>query len=285
MEIKKGFNNLNKFFHLHFYKYHFSRVYTIAEKNVKLQLRFKFNLIFAIVKPFFTIFLSLIVLSKFFETGTRFGPWNDANYFIFIFLAYNIELLRRIIETFPGSLMNEKYWKTLPALMIAPFNKLHLLFGIIVSHIIVIAIPFVIISIIIYIVYPISFITFLVILCIFFLIEVIFSGIGLFLGVFAISREGAWRLLIMGSTIIFWFSCITYPFELFPGYIQNVIELNPLYYIFDILRMTWLNDNILFTFTNYPFHFIVLIGTAVVVPIIAIYVFKVVYNKFGIVGY
>ena len=285
MELMKVVGNLKKFFNFRFYQRNFSRVYTIAEKNVKLQIRFKFNLIFAIVKPFLTIFLSLIILSKFFEVGTSFGRWDDANYFVFLFLAYNIELMRRIIEDFPGSFMNEKYWKTLPALMIAPFNKLHLLFGIILSHLFIIAIPFTAIFIITYIVYPISFFTIIAILFIFLLIDLIFSGIGLFLGVFAISREGAWRLLILGINIIFWFSCVTYPFEIFPEPIQRIIELNPLYYIFDILRITWLDDNILFTLSNNPFPFIVLLTTAIIVPLIAMYVFKLVYNKFGIVGY
>ena len=277
--------NIKKYFKLYFYKHHFSRVFTIAEKNLKLQLRFKLNLVFSIVKPFLTIFLSLVIFSKFLEVGTRFGRWDDANYYIFLFLAYNIELLRRIIEDFPGSFMNEKYWKTLPALMIAPINKLHLLLGIFFSHLIIIAIPFILIFILAYVVYQISIFTIIMIICLFLLIDIIFSGIGLFLGVFAISREGVWRLLSIGINIIFWFSCVTYPFEMFPNFIQNVILINPFYYIFDILRMTWLDDNILLTISTYPFHFVILIGTAIIIPLIAIYVFKVVYNKFGIVGY
>ncbi len=34
---------LKKFFTIDFYKYNFSRIFTIAEKNVKIQLRFKLN--------------------------------------------------------------------------------------------------------------------------------------------------------------------------------------------------------------------------------------------------
>lgn len=285
MQREKLSYNKKRYFKRHFYKYHFSRIFTIAEKNLKLQIRFKFNLVFSIVKPFLTIFLSLIVLSKFFELGTRFGRWDDVNYFVFIFLAYNIELLRKIIDELPGSFIYEKYWKTLPALIIAPFNKLHLLLGIFVSHLCIISIPFILIFILTYFVYPISFLTIIFVICFFLLIDLIFSGIGLFLAVFTISREGLWRFLSILINFVFWFSCITYPFEIFPEFIQRVIELNPLYYVFDILRNTWLDNNIVLTISNYPFHFVILISTVIIIPIIAIYVFKVVYNKFGIVGY
>lgn len=41
----------------------------------------------------------------------------------------------------------------------------------------------------------------------------------------------------------------------------------------------------LLTITNYPFQFIILIGTAIIIPLIGIYIFNKVYNKFRIVGY
>ncbi|MFX1375562.1 MAG: ABC transporter permease [Promethearchaeota archaeon] len=276
---------IKKFFDHRFYKRHFSQIYTIAEKNVKLQMRFKFQLVFSIIRPLLTIFLSLIILSRFFAIGARFEPWDDTNYLIFLFTAYNIELLRRVIDEFSRNFIYEKYWKTLPALMIAPFNKVHLLFGILVSHLIIISIPFMLFFILAYLIYPISIFTIFFVIIIFLLIDLIFSGIGLFLGAFCLSKEGAMQILYTGIGIIFWFSCITYPFELFPGIIQGIIQLNPLYYVFDVIRMTWLDDNILLTVSNFPYHFVILIGTAIVIPSIAIYVFRLVYNKFGIAGY
>jgi len=267
------------------YRFHFSRIFTIAEKQIKLHLRFKFNFVYSIINPFLTIFLSLIILSRFFEMGTRFGRWDESNYYIFLFIAYNIELLRKIITDFPSEFRQEKFWKTLPALMIAPFNKLHLLFGIFISHLFIIAIPFAIFLAISYFVYPISFFTLIIVIAIYLLIDLIFSGIGLLLGVFAISLEGSWRILAIGVNVFFWFSCVTYPFEVFPWFIQMVISLNPLYYIFDILRITWLDDNIFLTMTNYPLHFLILIGTAILTPLMAMYVFNKVYTKFGVVGY
>jgi len=267
------------------FKYNFSRIFTIAEKNVKIQLRFKFNLYYSIISPFLPIIMSFVILLKFFNADVSIGKWDEINYLVFLFTAFNIELLRRIIQSFPDSLRLEKYWKTLPALMIAPFNRIHLLLGIFFSHLIIIAIPFVVFLLLTFLVSPISILTLLFIILIFLLIDLIFSGIGLFLGVFAISEENYWRIFSIFLTLLFYASCVIYPFEVFPTEIQSIIQLNPFYHIFDILRITWLENNILLTITNYPFQFIILIGTAIIVPLFGIYVFKIVYDKFGIVGY
>ena len=276
---------LKRLFTIDFYKYNFSRIFTIAEKNVKIQLRFKFNLIYSILNPFLPIIMSFFVLLRFFAGDITFGQWDDTNYLVFLYTAFNIELLRRIVQNFPNDFRQEKYWKTLPALMIAPFNKLHLLFGIFFSHLIIIAIPFVVFFVLTYIIAPISLISIIFIVIIFLLIDLIFSGIGLFLAVFAISKENYWRIFSIGLQLVFYASCVIYPFEVFPTEIQSIIRINPFYYIFDILRITWLENNLLFTITSNPFQFIILIGTAIIVPLIAIYVFNKVYDKFGIVGY
>lgn len=282
---KTSFKNIRKIFTVNFYKSNFSSIFTIAEKNVKIKLRFKFILIYSMIAPFLLIFFSSLVLWRFFDVGVRFGRWDDTNYLIFLFIAYNIELLRKVINDFPNEFRREKFWKTIPALMIAPFSKLHLLLGIFFSHLIIIAIPFVAFLILTYLVYPISIFTIFFIILIFLIIDLIFSGIGLFFGVFAISQETYWQIFLLIIQIVFYMSCITYPFELFPNYIQSIILLNPFYYIFDILRITWIDNNILLTISKYPFHFIVLIGAAIIIPIISIKVFKVVYQKFGISGY
>ncbi|KKL10683.1 hypothetical protein LCGC14_2553360 [marine sediment metagenome] len=276
---------LKRLFTIDFYKYNFSRIFTIAEKNVKIQLRFKFNLYSTIIFPFLPIIMSIIVLMRFFGEGVTFGQWNDTNYLVFLFTAFNIELLRNITQNFPKEMQQEKYWKTLPALMIAPFSKMHLLLGILLSHLIIISIPFIVFFLLTYLISPISPITIIFTIFIYLLIVLIFSGIGLFLAVFAISEENYWRFFTIGLQLLFYISCVTYPFELFPAVIQPIIRLNPFYHIFEILRFTWLEDNIILTITNYPFQFTILIGTAIIVPLLSIYVFKTIFDKFGIVGY
>ena len=283
--MKKRTIEIKKIVSIKFYKHHLSQIFTITEKNVKIKLRFKFNLYFTILLPFLPVVMSIIVLTRFFGEGITFGKWNDTNYLVFLFTALNIELLRQITINIPYEMRLEKYWKTLPALMIAPFNKMHLLLGIFLSHLIIIAIPFVVFFLLTYLISPISPITIIFIIFIYLLIDLIFSGIGLFLAVFAISEENYFTILTICLQLLFYISCITYPFGIFPAVIQPIIRLNPFYHIFEILRFTWLEDNIILTITNYPFQFTILIGTAIIVPLLSIYVFKTIFDKFGIVGY
>jgi len=85
--------------------------------------------------------------------------------------------------------------------------------------------------------------------------------------------------------LAFWASCVTYPFELFPEIFQFVIQLNPFYYMFDFLRFTWIENNILLTISSHLLAFIVMVISAIVLPCMGVVVFNVVFKKYGIVGY
>ncbi len=268
-----------------FIKRNLSQIAAITEKNTKLELRYKFGLVISFISPIISIIFPLIVMGRLFQLNQQFGPWTNENYVIFLFIAYQIILLKNIVIKFPAGLRQEKFWQTLPALIIAPFNRFNLLLGIFVSHLIVISIPFTIFFIICYIIYPISIFTILSIIFIFFLIEFTFSGIGLILGIFAISKESIWRFLLFCINWIFWLSCITYPFEIFPNLLQALINLNPLFHIFDFLRKTWIEDNFLLTITLHPVSFIILLLTSIMLPVIGVYIFNIIYKKYGIVGY
>lgn len=262
-----------------------SQILAITEKNIRLQLRFKLNLIFSFITPVISLFIPLIVMGKIFTFSEQFGSWNEQNFIVYQFIAYNIYLLRGIINKFPYDFRQEKFWYTLQSLIIAPFNRFYLLFGILFSYLTLTFVPFAIFFILCYIFYPISIITFFFVIIIYFLITLIFCGMGLILGIFAISKENLWSILTFGIVIIFWFSCVSYPFELFPNFIQDIINLNPLYYIIDILRLTWIEDNIITSINLHFFNFLILIGLAISFPIIGVYIFNLVYKKYGIVGY
>ena len=116
-------------------------------------------------------------------------------------------------------------------------------------------------------------------------IGIVFSGIGLFLGVFAISNENYLYVLDFVMRLILWFSCVTYPFQLFPKGVQNLISLNPIYYLIDVIRFTWIEDNIILTALSHPFHISIFVASLVVFPIICVLVFNIIYKKLGISGY
>ena len=119
----------------------------------------------------------------------------------------------------------------------------------------------------------------------FFGIGIVFSGVGLFLGVFAISNENYFYIFDFGANIIFWLSCITYPFQLFPKLVQNIINLNPIYYLIDIIRFTWIENNIIFSTIAHPIHVFIFVICLVIFPIICVSMFNIIYKKLGISGY
>ena len=274
-----------KVFDRKFIKNQLSQIIALTERNIKLNLRFKYKIIISFVTPIIMIAMPIIILGRFLDFNTEFGPWNANNFLIFQFAAYQIYLIRNLINEFPAQLLREKYWKTIPALIIAPLNRFNILIGIFISHMILISPPIILFLIISYIAYPISFLTLIFVIIILFSIALIFSSIGLFLGVFAISNENIWRIIAFGINIVFWFSCLTYPFELFPNVIQQFINLNPLYYIFDILRVAWIEDSIILSIYAHPLNFIVLILCVILLPSISVYFFNFIYKKIGIVGY
>ena len=257
-------------------KKNLTQIIALTEKNVKLNLRFKASFIIGLLTPIFTIAMPLIVMNRFFPA---------IDLIVYQFIAYKVYLMRGIIAEFPTQFRIEKYWKTLPILMIGPFHRLNLLFGIFLSRIVLISIPFSVMFIITFIQAPIHIITVIFIIAIYFLIAIIFSGIGLIFGIFAVSKENYSRPLLFAFNILFWLSCLTYPYDIYPSFVQNFINLNPLYYIFDFLRFSWLENNVIITISTHFYNLIFLISLAIIIPLLGVYVFNIIYKKYGIVGY
>lgn len=263
----------------------FSKTIAIAEKDTLMLFRFKYGVILSFITPLISILIPIIVFGKVFEYTSNFGSWIPENYMLFIFTGYCILILRRMMQTIPTNLRQEKFWKTLPALMIAPFNRYYLLFGAFLSEFIMFLIPFILFLVILLIFFPISIFTLLTIILSFIAISLVFAGIGLILGVFVITNENIWGVLKVVISLVLWISCITYPFELFPEVIQNIINLNPIYYVIDTIRLLWLEDNLILTLSLHPFHIFILIASTIIFPVLGVYIFNFTYKKLGITGY
>lgn len=266
-------------------KNNFRQIFAIAEKNFTMTLRYKVSLIMGYITPIIQLIFPIIIMSKLFSLQENFGPWTNENYLIYLFIGYNILLLYGIVSKISGSLSVEKYWATLQALMIAPFNRLNLFFGYIVSHLIQICVPFTVFLILCYIFFPISFVTMIIIIGMILSILLIFAGISLIIGIFTISNENIARILTFILSFILSFSCISYPYEIFPPFIQFLVNFNPLYYIIDIIRLVWIEDNIYLTLITHPIHFIIFISFGILLPIAGIMMFNYIFKKYGIVGY
>ena len=266
-------------------KENLSQTWIIAETNLKINLRYKLQYITGILVPIITLILPLIVLNKFFEYNAQFGPWNKNNFMIFAFMAYQINLLRGVAIGFHQNFLQEKYWKTIALYLIAPFKTYTLLFGMVFSRLILISFPFMFFFVLCYIMYPISFYNILFVFLLFFLLLLLFSGMGIILGVFAISKEGLLAISNFFLTWVFWFSCLTLPFQIFPPIFQAIINLNPFYHIFYFIRVAWIHNDALFTIQSNFFQFIIFLIPSLILPIIGVYIFNKMYHKYGIVGY
>ena len=263
------------------------QINAIVEKNVKLNIRFKLPLILSFIRPLISLIIPIIIMGQLFTftTNTNFGPWDETNYVVFQLVAWHLGVTYSVMNAFPAKLKIEKFWQTLPALLIAPFKRINLLIGIFISYFIMNSISFIIFFVICYIFYPISFLTVISILFIYFLIAVLFSGIGLFFGVLAISKENFVSIFQLGMSFIFSFSCISLPFQFFPNYFQNIALLNPLYYIIDLCRLVWIENNIFYSIIAHPINILVLIFFVCTIPITGYYLFELIFKKYGIVGY
>ena len=261
----------------------------LIERNIFFELRFKLVLFTSFLNPFIRILMPLIIFGAIFSIseGFSFGYWTGENYVLFLLIAFCVQFLRRIVENFRQLFFREKFWKTLQALMVAPINRYVLLFGILISEMILISIPFAVFLIIALIIFPISILNLLIVLVLFICLAIFFGSIGLIVAVLVVTKEGVYRIFKLGLTFLIWLSCISYPLQIFPEIIQNLILLNPLYYFIDLIRLIWLmgiDFNLAISFLS-PLHIIVVSIFTILLPIFSVVLFNVFYKKFGITGY
>lgn len=262
-----------------------SQIYSMAETSLKLNLRYKLRFAMYMISPIISLVLPLIILGKFFEYNAKFGPWTRTNYIVFVLMSYNILLIRGTMGYIPRRFLTDKYWRTIALYLLAPLKTYCILLGLVISRLFLIAIPFLLFFFICYCYHPISFFTVLFVLLLYSLLLLLFSGIGIVLGVFAISNESIWGLLNLFLHFFFWFSCLTFPFQIFPPIFQFIINLNPFYHIFNILRIAWVTNDVLFVLNSYFVEFLIFLIPSIILPIFGIFVFNKVYEKYGIVGY
>lgn len=266
-------------------KFNLNQVMAIAQKNTKSTFRFKGALIMSYINPFISIIFPFIMMGIFFSYQNNFGPWTQQNFLIYLFVGYIILHVQGIMGYISSQFRSEKYWLTFQALMIAPFNRFNLFFGYIVAYLVTASFSIVIFLIICFILYPISFLPFLLFMIFMILIIIIFAGFGYMIGGFYISNENMAKVCNFIFSLLFAFSCITYPYQIFPSYIQNIINFNPIYYIIDIMRLLWIENDIVTTFYSHIIHIIILFSFVATIPVLGILIFNSTFKKKGIVGF
>ena len=265
------------------------KIWEISRINIKIKLRFKASLILGFISPLIATFLPLFLMGYIFSNNINqigsIGVFNADNYISLILLGVCGSLLNGLFLIYQSSFVREKNWRTLPALIISPSNRLSLLLGILLSYLIINSIPFFVVFVINLIVSPIipSIGSLSLILLVFLLYSLTLSGLGLILGVFSISKQNWQTLFLVGYQIVILFNCVTYPKEIFPESIHFIIDLNPFYHFFETNRLLWVYDNPFYS--EIGVHFLIVVILAILSPIIGIILFNKIYNKFGIEGF
>lgn len=267
-------------------KENISQIIAVAERYVKQATRHKFQLFLGYFMQMAGIILPLIVMGRIFtfaEDG--FGFWNRRNFVIYQFTAVQIMLIYSLVNRFQSSIAGEKNSNSISLLILAPFRKTNLLFGIFVSHLVLISLPFMALFIICYILSPVSIITLFFVFIVYMMMALCFSGIGLALGGIIITKQHLIQFIHIPLMFLIMFSCLSLPFEFFPGYYQNFAVINPFYYVMNIVRFVWVEDNIILSITSHATTFLIVIILAVVSPLVGVRFFNYMYYKYGITIY
>lgn len=261
----------------------------LIEKNLLNELRYRVAFLTRFINPLVQIIILFFIFGVIFDVSENLelGYWNTNNFTLFLILGFIFQYMRQILDRYLLLFRIEKYWKTLPALMIAPLNRFVLLLGILFTELIILSVPILSLLIIAYIFYPINLFIVFLFMVVLFSFALICGCFGLMLGVFEISNENYSNSLSILLKSLFWLSCATYPIYIFPEFIQFLIKLNPFYYFFDLLRLIWYSGvDLQITLSNLTaFHIITVIVFISLLPIISVSLFNKFYKKYGISGY
>ncbi len=265
------------------------QINSLIIKDLKLKLRWKSQFFAEYFVPLISLFFPYIIFNTLFSIESNvFGNYfSPENYPLFLLMAYCVECLIFLLWHYREVFADEKIWLTLKGMMIAPISKFQMLFSYLISGLISKSLPIIVIIIICYFLYPIPFINLLFVIIIFGCISITFASMGFIIGTFEIVNENIAGILTVGISFIALVSCLFYPITIFPNWMAPFILLNPLYYFFDLLRLSW------WLGVNYSeaikyitiYHFIFIIGTTITLPIFASVLFVKLYKKYGASGY
>ena len=265
------------------------QIYSLTVKDLKLSTRYKLEFIVECIVPLLALFFPYIIFNTLFNIKNNIfgGYYSKDNFILFLLLGNCVTVLIFLLWYYQDLFYDEKTWKTLNAIMIAPIKKVNILLAYLIAGIISKSIPIILILTLCFFLYPIPLLFLLLSIIIVFCISLTFASIGFVLGVFEIVNEDISASLSVGISFISLASCLYYPIDIFPKEIHFIIKLNPLYYYFDLLRLIWwagINYEDALSFITI-YHFIVLVTFTVISPLFASYFFLKVYSKYGTSGY
>jgi len=258
-------------------------VIAITKKEFKISIRFKASyLLNTFVNPVLSIIPLFIIYYGFLHYGGAegLGGIDLTNYIVFlVFGVIGQAFFYNGINTFADKFKEEKYWKTIESLFIAPITYLSLIAGVGIN-ISLKLFPMLFIFILIASVNSFASIGNILLIVSMTLVMLLFClGVGLIFGALTLFSENFYppfRYFFAGWTLL---SCFAYPIEVIPEALRFLVVFNPVYQAVTFSRVLWIHNIVLWK----SFAFVAIL--ALIMPVIAVYVFKIAWKRMEIQGY
>jgi len=265
------------------------QIYSLTVKDLKLKTRYKTEFLVEFVAPLLSMFFPIIIFNTLYSIGDDVFKtyYSSENFLLFILLGYCTSSLIFLLWNYKDLFYDEKTWKTLNAVIVAPVSKFNILFGYFLSGLISKSLPIIFIVALCYVLFPIPIPYLILVILVLFCISITFAGMGFILGLFEIVNEDISASLAVGISTISLVSCVFYPIEIFPESFRFIIRMNPLYYYVDLLRLSWwagINHGEAMSYITI-YHILIVGIFTIITPVLASFLFIKIYNKYGTSGY
>ncbi|MFH1225416.1 MAG: ABC transporter permease [Candidatus Diapherotrites archaeon] len=265
----------------------------IGEKETTLAMRFKFAFFAdSMISPLMRIMPFLLVYWGFFLLGQGTAAIGNEvtsqNFVVFLVLG----MLADVFffsgwSTFLQKFTAEKYWQTVDATLLAPINRLSLIFGVGLAEAISLFPSTLMFLALCFFLMPISFVNLALVLFALLLLFTVSLSIGLIVGCAGLFNENFVPLFGYMRIVVVFFSCFYYPLEVLRvpqfgaigGILPTIAYFNPIYQGVNVIRSIWLHGIVPFEPLMYLLFF------AVVAPLAAVYLFRRLFRVMSVQGY
>lgn len=261
-------------------------IWAIAKKDLKIAFRFPKNFLASqLIQPLklFIIF-GLVYQSFYVATGkSTIGQWRRMDYLPILLLgSIFYTSATYAFYRFRWAFYNEKYWKTIQALLIAPVSKLDFLIGSSIALVLELSVPVSCYVLLFCKYHPVSFPMLLFVLGILYLMILGILGISLMQGAFAISNENYLFVFDYFYAGLVFISCFFYSISAIPTQFQWLIQLNPVYHAVEIARTIVFHH---LSQAKITFSMIYLSTFAVLMPVLGALFFRRMVRELGVRGF
>jgi ABC-type polysaccharide/polyol phosphate export permease len=260
-----------------------SEIIAISKKDFKLSIRFKTAyLLNTFINPFLSLIPLFIIYYGFlhYSGSEGFGGVTLSNYVQFLIFGIIAQaFFYSGTNVFAVKFREEKYWKTIDALFAAPINYLSLIIGTGIN-VTLNLFPLLVIFILLASAFSVPSAGMILLTVVLMIIFLAFSlGVGLIFGALTLFNENfdpLFRYLLAGWILL---SCFAYPIQIIPEVLRNLVLFNPAFQAVDFLRNIWINGFIAWE------SFFYVLASAIIMPLIAVYIFKAAWKRMEIQGY